>query len=46
MMKALDVRIRRLRRVSFGPIELGALPAGAWRRLNADEIAALETTAR
>jgi 23S rRNA pseudouridine2605 synthase len=46
MMKALDVRIRRLRRVSFGPIELGRLPAGSWRRLNADEIAALETTAR
>lgn len=46
MMKALDVRIRRLRRVSFGPIELGALPAGAWRRLDAEEIAALETTAR
>ena len=46
MMKALDVRIRRLRRVSFGPIELGPLPAGAWRKLDADEIAALETTAR
>ena len=43
MLKALEVRIRRLRRVSFGPIELGELPAGAWRSLTADEIEALET---
>ena len=46
MLKALEVRIRRLRRVSFGPIELGELPAGAWRSLDADEIEALRTTAR
>jgi 23S rRNA pseudouridine2605 synthase len=46
MLKALDVRIRRLRRVSFGPIELGDLPAGAWRSLDADEIEALRTTGR
>jgi len=44
MLKALEVRIRRLRRVSFGPIELGELPAGAWRSLTADEIEALKTT--
>jgi pseudouridine synthase len=46
MMKALDVRIRRLRRVSFGPVELGSLPTGAWRRLDSAEIEALKTTAR
>ena len=46
MMKALNVRIRRLRRVSFGPVELGSLPSGGWRRLEREEIAALETTAR
>jgi 23S rRNA pseudouridine2605 synthase len=46
MMKALDVRIRRLRRVSFGPVELGSLPAGAWRRLDSAEIEALKTTGR
>jgi 23S rRNA pseudouridine2605 synthase len=45
MMRALDIRIRRLRRVSFGPVELGSLPAGDWRRLNAAEIEALKTTA-
>ena len=44
MLKALEVRIRRLRRVSFGPIELGELPAGAWRSLTVDEIEALKTT--
>lgn len=46
MMKALGVRIRRLRRVSFGPVELGSLPSGGWRRLDRKEIEALETTAR
>ena len=46
MMRALDVRIRRLRRVSFGPIELGSLPPGAWRRLDSDEVEALKTIAR
>jgi len=44
MLRALDVHIRRLRRVSFGPIELGELPAGAWRPLDAEEIEALKTT--
>ncbi len=46
MMQMLDVRIRRLRRVSFGPVELGSLAPGAWRRLDSKEIEALETTAR
>jgi 23S rRNA pseudouridine2605 synthase len=44
MLRALEVHIRRLRRVRFGPIELGRLPAGAWRSLTAEEIEALRTT--
>ncbi|MGH7539646.1 MAG: pseudouridine synthase [Gemmatimonadota bacterium] len=46
MMKALDVRIRRLRRVAHGPIELGALPPGAHRRLGEREVEALRAAAR
>jgi 23S rRNA pseudouridine2605 synthase len=44
MLRALEVHIRRLRRVRFGPIELGRLPAGAWRTLTTEEIEALRTT--
>ena len=44
MLRAVDVHIRRLRRVSFGPIELGKLPAGAWRSLSVEEVEALKTT--
>lgn len=46
MLRLLGVRIRRLSRVSFGPIELGDLPEGAWRPLDAAEIEALRTSAR
>ncbi len=46
MLRALDVRIRRLSRVSFGPIELGDLPPGAWRALDEAEIEALRTSGR
>jgi len=46
MLRALDVRIRRLSRVSFGPIELGDLPPGAWRALDEAEIQALRTSGR
>lgn len=44
MLRALEVHIRRLRRVRFGPIELGRLPAGAWRTLTTEEVEALRTT--
>jgi 23S rRNA pseudouridine2605 synthase len=44
MLRTVEVHVRRLRRVSFGPIELGKLPAGAWRSLTAEEIEALRTT--
>jgi 23S rRNA pseudouridine2605 synthase len=46
MLRTLDVRIRRLSRVSFGPIELGDLPPGAWRALDEAEIEALRTSGR
>jgi 23S rRNA pseudouridine2605 synthase len=43
MMKELGLRVRRLRRTAFGPVELGDLPRGAWRRLTPDETRALRT---
>ena len=39
--EALGHRIRRLRRVAFGPLNLGALPAGGCRTLTSREIASL-----
>ena len=41
LFNALGHEIVRLRRLRFGPIALGALESGAWRRLTAGEIAAL-----
>ncbi len=38
MFDAVDRPVRRLRRVSFGPIELGSLEEGRWRRLSAAEV--------
>lgn len=32
-----------LQRIKIGPIELGNLPSGAWRRLTTEEVAALQT---
>ena len=46
MMKALGIRIDRLRRLSFGPIELGRLAEGRWRPLSAREVRSLERLAR
>ena len=45
MMDALGVRIASLKRLAFGPVKLGALPAGEWRELSGDEVAALRTLA-
>jgi pseudouridine synthase len=39
--EALGHPIRRLRRVAFGPLELGNLPPGAWRALTPVEVRAL-----
>lgn len=45
MLGALDVKIRWLRRVAFGPIALDDLPRGAMRELTEDEIDALRRRA-
>jgi len=45
MLAALGVRIRRLERVSFGPIRLGRLPEGASRELTAEERRAIRRIA-
>lgn len=42
---ALGHRVRRLRRIAFGPLRLGALPLGACRTLTADELRALRAAA-
>jgi 23S rRNA pseudouridine2605 synthase len=41
MVEAVGNRVLALRRVRFGPLELGDLPEGGARRLTADEIASL-----
>lgn len=46
MFDAIGHPVRRLVRVAFGPIRLGRLPAGKWRRLGNDEIDALVRAAR
>lgn len=41
MLAAVGVPVRRLVRLRFGPIRLGSLPPGRWRRLRPAEVAAL-----
>ncbi|MGI8588240.1 MAG: pseudouridine synthase [Chloroflexia bacterium] len=41
MMAAVGGHVLRLRRVRLGPLALGDLPPGGWRRLSAEEIAEL-----
>ncbi len=38
MMQAVGLTIHALRRVAFGPLELGNLPRGSWRSLEPEEI--------
>jgi 16S rRNA U516 pseudouridylate synthase RsuA-like enzyme len=45
MMDALGVKIRSLKRVTLGPIELGDLSLGRWRELSAEEVDALRAFA-
>lgn len=42
LLEAVGHPIVQLRRVRFGPIRLGYLPAGAWEELSDDDIRALE----
>lgn len=37
MFEALDLPVKRLKRIAFGPLELGTLATGEWRMLNQDE---------
>lgn len=46
MMKALDIKIDALRRLSFGPIELGRLGPGRWRSLSPAEVRSLRKQAK
>jgi pseudouridine synthase len=41
LLAALDLAVRRLVRVSFGPVELGSLAPAEWRELGTDEVLAL-----
>ncbi len=41
MIEAVGARVRSLKRVQFGPIHLGDLPTGRWRRLEMMEVRAL-----
>ena len=45
MMRAVGHPVRRLRRVSVGPVQLGTLPTGRWRVLLPEEILALQRAA-
>ena len=42
MIESVGHQVVHLKRVRFGPIELGDLPSGMWRKLSADEIARLK----
>ena len=43
MIEAVGHQVVRLKRVRFGPVELGDLPTGMWRKLTDAEIAKLRT---
>ncbi|MDD2648307.1 MAG: pseudouridine synthase [Eubacteriales bacterium] len=42
MCEAVGHQVLALRRVQFGPLELGDLPRGKWRRLTEDEVRKLQ----
>jgi 23S rRNA pseudouridine2605 synthase len=46
MFAALGHRVERLVRVRYGPVKLGSLSPGAWRRLSANELLALSAVGR
>ena len=38
MIEAVGHQVVRLKRVRFGPVQLGDLPSGMWRKLTDEEI--------
>jgi 23S rRNA pseudouridine2605 synthase len=46
LCRAVGLVVRRLRRVGFGPLALGALGAGRWRELTPDEVERLAGAGR
>lgn len=46
MLDALGAKIRYLRRLAFGPVELGDLPEGEWRALGRPEVTSLRAVGR
>ncbi len=45
LCEQLGLKVERLVRLSYGPIRLGTLKPGEWRRLSAAEVRAVRTTA-
>lgn len=45
MCESLGLETARLKRIAFGPLRLGMLPAGKWRSLTAEEVTALKIAA-
>jgi len=46
LMRALDIHVDSLKRVGFGPIELGRMKPGTYRRLGAGELRSLRKLTR
>jgi pseudouridine synthase len=46
MVEALDAKILKLVRVALGPLRIGDLASGHWRRLQPQELKALQTAGR
>lgn len=44
LLEAVGHPVVRLKRIRFGPVRLGGLPAGRWRELKGSEIEALEAS--
>jgi len=42
MLAALGYEVKNLRRLQFGPLALGRLRAGEWRRLTSEEVHAMK----
>lgn len=46
MLEAVGNKVNYLRRVAIGPVKLGKLPRGKWRKLEPSEISALKAAAK